>query len=53
MADRPDAGTDAAGEDHMQTAWSSVQLLAEDGWVLLARAPWLTLLLLVLRRLRK
>lgn len=42
----PDAGTDAAGEGHMQTAWSSVQLLAEDGWVLLARAPWLTLLLL-------
>lgn len=30
----------------MQTAWSSVQLVAEDGWILLARAPWLTLFLL-------
>lgn len=30
----------------MQTAWSSVQLLAEDGWALLGRSPWLSLLLL-------
>lgn len=29
----------------MQSAWSSAQLLLEDGWLLLARAPWLALLL--------
>lgn len=30
----------------MQTAWSNVQFMAEDGWDLLVRAPWLTLFLL-------